>query len=124
MLDPSLPEKTPEQRAKLLETTPLFADIHAEAAAAGQTSAPSADAKVDLHFTCFVMAPSPPSREEGIDAPESAHRLIELDGRRNGPVDRGHCHSLLEDSARFIKDNYVGLSESLEFSMLALAPPA
>jgi len=117
-------EKTPEERSKLLETTPLFADIHAEAAASGQTAAPSADERVDLHFTCFVQAPSPPLREEGIDAKGDEHRLIELDGRRGGPVDRGVCKNLLEDAARFIKEKYVPLSTSLQFSMLALAPPA
>ena len=117
-------EKTPQERAKLLETTPLFASIHAEAAAGGQTSAPAANAKVDLHFTCFVQAPSPPSREEGIEAPDDAFRLIELDGRRNGPVDRGECNDLLEDAAKFIKKYYVDSAQSVEFSMLALAPPA
>ncbi|KAI0343185.1 peptidase C12 ubiquitin carboxyl-terminal hydrolase 1 [Trametopsis cervina] len=117
-------DKTPEERAKLLETTPLFADIHAEAAAGGQTAAPSANDRVDLHFTCFVQAPSPPAREDGIEADEEHHRLIELDGRRGGPVDRGVCKNLLEDAARFIKETYIPLSTSLEFSMLALAPPA
>ncbi|KAI0791638.1 hypothetical protein BC629DRAFT_1511155 [Irpex lacteus] len=117
-------EKSPEERSKLLETTPLFADIHAQAAAAGQTAAPSANDRVDLHFTCFVQAPSPPSREEGIEVEEGQRRLIELDGRRGGPIDRGVCTNLLQDAANFIKETYVPLAQSLEFSMLALAPPA
>ncbi|KAI0704355.1 hypothetical protein BC835DRAFT_1403969 [Cytidiella melzeri] len=117
-------EKSPEERSKLLETTPLFADIHATAAAAGQTAAPSADERVDLHFTCFVQAPSPPSRDEGVEVEGDQRRLVELDGRRVGPIDRGVCGDLLQDAARFIKDTYVPLSTSLEFSMLALAPPA
>lgn len=119
-----LTDKTPQERAKLLETTPLFADIHAAAAAGGQTAAPAADAKVDLHFTCFVQAPSPPSRQEGIEATDDMRRLVELDGRRNGPIDRGECKDLLEDAAKFIKKYYVDSAESVEFSMLALAPPA
>ena len=78
---------------------------------------------MNLHFTCFVEAPSPP-REEGIEVGEDQHRLIELDGRRGGPIDRGSCTDLLQDAAKFIKETYVPLAQSLEFSMLALAPPA
>lgn len=89
-------DKTPEERAKVLETTPLFANIHAQAASVGQTAAPSADTHTDLHFTCFVQAPSPP-RGEG-EMPDEPPRLVELDGRRVGPVDRGECKNLLEVS--------------------------
>jgi ubiquitin carboxyl-terminal hydrolase L3 len=74
--------KTPEERAKLLETTPLFADIHAQAAQAGQTAVPT-NLDTDLHFTCFVQAPDETARKTGVPG---KHRLIELDGRRAGPV--------------------------------------
>lgn len=117
-------DKTPEERAKLLETTPLFANIHAEAAEAGQTAPPSADEHVDLHFTCFVQAPEPPSREEGIEVTEEGHRLIELDGRRVGPIDRGASKDLLRDAMNFIKTNYMQQTKSVQFSVIALAPPA
>lgn len=117
-------EKTPEERSKLLETTPLFADIHAEAAAGGQTAAPSADERVDLHFTCFVQAPDGKAREEEIVADDSSQRLIELDGRRVGPIDRGVCTDFLADAVQFVKEKYMAGSESMQFSMLALAPPA
>ncbi|GJE91079.1 ubiquitin carboxyl-terminal hydrolase [Phanerochaete sordida] len=116
--------KTPEERAKLLETTPLFANIHAEAAAGGQTAAPDISEDVDLHFTCFVRAPDPAGHAEGVAAPEGAHRLLELDGRRAGPIDRGVSEDLLRDAAAYIKENYVKDSTSVNFSMLALAPPA
>lgn len=86
-------DKTPEERAKLLETTPLFANIHADAAVAGQTSVPS-DLDTDLHFTCFVQAPEAGTREG--QPPSNTMRLIELDGRRAGPVDRGECSDLLQ----------------------------
>ncbi|KAI0953998.1 hypothetical protein AcW1_006703 [Taiwanofungus camphoratus] len=115
-------DKTPEERAKVLETTPLFANIHAQAASVGQTAAPSADTHTDLHFTCFVQAPSPP-RGEG-EMPDEPPRLVELDGRRVGPVDRGECKNLLEDVAKFVKENYVSQTASMHFSMMALAPPA
>jgi ubiquitin carboxyl-terminal hydrolase L3 len=94
--------KTPEERAKLLATTTLFADIHAESAGTGQ-SAPTVD--TDLHFTCFVEAPDADFRKaakgEGLsedakgDKVSSGMRLIELDGRRAGPVDHGECKDLL-----------------------------
>lgn len=87
-------DKTPEERAKILETTPLFANIHADAASGGQTAVP-ADLATDLHFTCFVRAPNPPSREEGTPASPDGMRLIELDGRRVGPIDRGPCTDFL-----------------------------
>ncbi|KAG5337580.1 hypothetical protein C0989_009305 [Termitomyces sp. Mn162] len=86
-------DRTPEARAKLLETTPLFANIHAQAASSGQTQVPT-DLDTDLHFTCFVPAPV-------VRGPESpgGYRIVELDGRRAGPVDRGECkNSFLEVS--------------------------
>ncbi|TFY68213.1 hypothetical protein EVJ58_g1144 [Rhodofomes roseus] len=84
-------EMTPEERAKALETTPLFANIHAEAASSGQTTATEADMHTDLHFTCFVQAPDPPRTDVGSSEPR---RLLELDGRRVGPIDRGGVDKL------------------------------
>ena len=78
-------EITPDERAKLLETTSLFADIHAAAATAGQTEVPH-NLDTDLHFTCFVES----AHKDG-----TGSRVIELDGRRKGPVDRGQCTNLL-----------------------------
>ena len=121
---PAPTDKTPQERAKLLETTPLFANIHSEAASAGQTAVPDISEDVDLHFTCFVQAPSPPAREDQIEAEDGARRLVELDGRRGGPVDRGVCTDLLADAAAYIRDHFVKDATSVNFSMLALAPPA
>lgn len=81
-------DKTPLERAKLLEKTPLFADIHAEMASTGQSAVPS-NLDTDLHFTCFVEAPSADSRKAGLTT--SSKRVIELDGSREGPVDHGPC---------------------------------
>ncbi|RDB20915.1 Ubiquitin carboxyl-terminal hydrolase isozyme L3 [Hypsizygus marmoreus] len=108
--------KTPEERAKHLETTPLFANIHAEAASGGQTVVPT-DLDTNLHFTCFVRAPS----IRGPDAPGS-YRIIELDGRREGPVDRGEYTDFLTDVAKIVKDTYLANSSSVQFSMVALGP--
>jgi ubiquitin carboxyl-terminal hydrolase L3 len=77
------PDKKPQERAKFLETTPLFANIHAEAASTGQSAVPT-DLDTDLHFSCFVEA-----NVDGVS------HLVELDGRRAGPVDRGVCTDLL-----------------------------
>jgi len=126
-------EKTPEERAHLLETTPLFANIHAETADSGQTSASAADMNTDLHFTVFVTAPEAEFRE--IAATDPGHsatmpdaglekttgkRVIELDGGRVGPIDRGECKDLLRDVASYVKKEYIAASSSVKFSMLAL----
>lgn len=81
-------DKTPLERAKILETTSLFADLHHEAASGGQTNAAGADMNTNLHFTCFVQAPSVDSDGE--------MRLIELNGDRAGPLDRGPSTDLLK----------------------------
>ncbi|KAI0675475.1 cysteine proteinase [Trametes maxima] len=111
-------EKTPEERAKILETTPLFADIHANAASGGQTAVPT-NLDTDLHFTTFVRAPSPPSQDEGAPAPGGL-RLVELDGRRAGPIDRGPSVDILQDVAKFVRNVYVAHTASVHFSMIAL----
>lgn len=77
--------RTPLGRAKLLEETELFATIHSSAAHAGQSEVPE-NLDTNLHFCAFVQAPSP------IDG---KLRLLELDGRRAGPVDRGPSCDLL-----------------------------
>lgn len=104
--DTDLPtEKTPEERADILQSRPLFTSIHAESAQEGQT-APNVD--TDLHFICFVAAPDADIRKAANteeptpqNADESAEgdtgmRLVELDGRRAGPIDHGICRNLLE----------------------------
>ncbi|KAI0725335.1 hypothetical protein C8Q72DRAFT_888811 [Fomitopsis betulina] len=113
-------EMTPDERAHALETTPLFANIHAEAASAGQTTVTEQDMHTDLHFTCFVQAPDPP-RTTDIASP-NPRRLLELDGRRVGPIDRGVSTNLLKDVAKYVKDTYMSQTTSVQFSMMALAP--
>jgi ubiquitin carboxyl-terminal hydrolase L3 len=77
------PALTPEERGKVLEETTLFAKAHIEAATTGQSDVPAPDhLDTNLHFTCFVIAPAPVTKEK---------RLIELDGRRAGPIDLGPC---------------------------------
>jgi ubiquitin carboxyl-terminal hydrolase L3 len=82
-----LKDLSPQQRGELLEKSDIFAAIHLDAARQGQTAAPAAEAEVDLHFTCFVPALDPSQKEES--------RLVELDGRRGGPIDCGPCSDFL-----------------------------
>ncbi|KAM5532877.1 hypothetical protein V8D89_013429 [Ganoderma adspersum] len=115
-------DKTPLERAEILETTPLFANIHADAASGGQSAVP-ANLDTDLHFTCFVQAPSVSST--GTDAPveetESEMRLVELDGRRTGPIDRGVSKNFLADVAKIVKEKYIAHTASMQFSLIALS---
>ncbi|KAF8885574.1 cysteine proteinase [Gymnopilus junonius] len=137
--------KTPLERAHVLETTPLFANIHSETASSSlsQTSAPS-NLDTDLHFTCFVQAPDAEVRkaaQEGIEVgvdkqgggselerggekEVKQRRLIELDGRRAGPVDHGESQDFLKDVASLVKAQYLSSSTSVNFSLLALTEGA
>lgn len=102
-------DKTPVERAKLLEETTLFGSIHSAAANSGQTDASTANMNTELHFTTFVRAPAPGRRArvcegEGVSVVEPGNgvgeqdewRLVELDGMRMGPIDRGECKDLLK----------------------------
>jgi len=111
-------EQTPLERARFLETTEIFADIHAAVATGGQTAVPD-KLDTDLHFTCFVQAPDASAREAEIATGE--RRLIELDGRRAGPVDRGKSTDLLKDVVEYVKEKIIPNAPPLELSMIALA---
>jgi len=65
-------------------------------------------AETDLHFTCFIEAPEQDfrkaARQEEVPATAmleqtTGMRLIELDGRRAGPIDHGECGDLLSVSS-------------------------
>ncbi|KAI6001923.1 hypothetical protein EDD15DRAFT_2158060 [Pisolithus albus] len=112
--------KTPVECSTLLATTPLFASIHSSAAMAGQTDASTADMHTTLHFTVFVRAPAASARAHEPDNVE--WRLIELDGRREGPIDRGKCGDLLKDAAKYVDRFYVSHANSMQLSMMALCP--
>ncbi len=106
----------PLQRSKLLEESDIFANIHADAANSGQTTAPSADVEPPFAFTCFIRAPSPASVQTG------GFRLLELNGARDGPVDRGDCENLLKDVAKYVREVHIKNTTDPKFSMLALGP--
>jgi ubiquitin carboxyl-terminal hydrolase L3 len=81
----------------------------------GQTAPPDPYAEVMPHYTCFVQAPS---GEPG------AYRVVELDGDKGGPIDRGVCVNLLEDAARVIQEEYMAKESGnmRDYAVLALAP--
>ncbi|KAH6902513.1 hypothetical protein BKA70DRAFT_1110187 [Coprinopsis sp. MPI-PUGE-AT-0042] len=121
-------DKSPEERADILQARPLFTSIHAESAQEGQT-APNID--TNLHFTCFVAAPDADIRRaesgeavvsKNAEEADTGMRLVELDGRRPGPIDHGVCKNLLEDAAAIVKERFVSDTTSVYFNLMALGP--
>ncbi|KAL1955301.1 hypothetical protein VTO42DRAFT_8833 [Malbranchea cinnamomea] len=108
----------PIERANLLYESKALESAHASAAAMGDTQAPEAEARVDLHFVCFV---------KGKDG-----HLWELDGRRKGPLDRGKLEDdedMLSPKAlqagvlKFLEREKGGGGEGdLRFSCVSLGP--
>ncbi|KAJ1980702.1 ubiquitinyl hydrolase 1 [Dimargaris xerosporica] len=99
---------TPVQRAKLLEKSADIAEAHSSVATEqGQTSAPSADSRLNLHFVCLVG---------------NNGRLYELDGRKSAPVDHGPSADLLTTAARIIRDFMARDPDNIQFNIVALTP--
>ncbi|KAF8229157.1 cysteine proteinase [Tricholoma matsutake] len=143
--------KSPAERGHILETT--FSNIHAESAGSGQSTVPTDPSiEPPGHFTCFVQIPEAGFRDrasrvstDGLGVPHEGSltktdsdtptqtststststgmRLVELNGTRGGPIDRGECEDLLRDTAKYVKEMYVAQSPSMCFSMLALVAP-
>jgi ubiquitin carboxyl-terminal hydrolase L3 len=116
LLADAIPLK-PVERADLLYDSHALESAHASAASTGDTAAPDADDKVDLHFVCFVKT-------------EDNH-LWELDGRRKGPLDRGELpagedvlgENALELGVRaFLRRETAAGGGDLRFSLIVLAP--
>ena len=108
----SFVEKSPLERAQFLESTDLFTNNHAAAAAGGQTAVPD-NLDTDLHFTCFVQALDASAREAEVATSE--RRLIELDGGRAGPVDRGESTDLLKVRIHCLPGLSTSLTEYVGF---------
>ena len=64
----------PSNRTAFLEGLEAIEEAYSEAAQSGSSEAPGAEDEVDYHYVCFI---------------KSSDRLYELDGDRDGPVDRG-----------------------------------
>ena len=107
----------PDARAHVLETTSTLASAHASAASQGDTAAPEASARVDLHYVAFIK-----SKE---------NNLWELDGSRRGPLNRGKLsegEDLLSAKAidlgpmKFLKREEAQVGGEMRFSIVALGP--
>ncbi|KAK7454095.1 ubiquitinyl hydrolase 1 [Stygiomarasmius scandens] len=107
--------KPPSEWSKLLENSPKFAEIHASVANAGQCMPSQSDEHPDQAYTSFVVAPG-----EG----STGRRVVELDGGRAGPVDRGECgDDLLLEVVRLVREDFMDKSGSIKFNMMYLGKP-
>ncbi|KAH3944592.1 ubiquitin carboxyl-terminal hydrolase [Parastagonospora nodorum] len=115
LLNDAIPLK-PIQRADLLYESEALESAHQAAAAGGDTSAPTAEDNVDLHYVCFVKSPD--------------DNLWELDGRRKGPLNRGELapdEDVLSEKAldlgvrSFLKREAAAGGGDLRFSLITLA---
>lgn len=99
---------TPDQRAKALMEDASLDAVHGQFAAQGQTSAPAATDKVDLHFVAFV---------------QSNDKLWLLDGRKDKPFECGPCEqgNVLHTSAKVVMDRFMKADPTEQrFTILAL----
>jgi len=102
-----------EERGAYLEAPPQDApsidEAHLEAAMEGDTE-PELDVDVTPHFVALV-------NHKG--------RLLELDGRKNFPVDHGPTsqEDLLKDAAAVAR-KFMDKIDSINFNLIALAAPA
>ncbi|KAF2121469.1 hypothetical protein BDV96DRAFT_213941 [Lophiotrema nucula] len=116
LLSDAIPLK-PVDRANLLYESQALETAHQSAATGGDTAAPPADEKVDLHYVCFVKSGS--------------NHLWEMDGRRKGPLDRGELaadEDVLSEKAlqlgvrKFLKREEESGGGELRFSLIVLSP--
>jgi len=100
-------EKSADTIAEMLEADDSICQCHDDAAKEGQTSAPGREDSVDYHYVCFVNV-------EG--------QLLELDGRKKGPVVKGPCDkdTFLGKAAAACKEYMTRDPENINFTVLAL----
>lgn len=107
----------PIERADLLYNSQALERAHQSAAVEGQSAAPNAEDNIDLHYVCFVK--------------DEKNNLWEMDGRRKGPLNRGHLgpdDDVLSEKAlalgvrKFLKREEEAGGGELRFSLITLAP--
>lgn len=97
-----------KERANYLESSEELEHAHALVAGDGVTEAPSADSQVDEHYVCLTR--------------DKHGHLVELDGRRKGPIIHGMLKSddvLGPQSIELIR-SFMAREESPNFSIIAL----
>uniref|UniRef100_A0A8C6S9U1 Ubiquitin carboxyl-terminal hydrolase n=1 Tax=Neogobius melanostomus TaxID=47308 RepID=A0A8C6S9U1_9GOBI len=98
----------PEERAAFLEKDETIRVTHESSAQEGQTEAPSADERVNLHFISFVNV---------------GGQLYELDGRKPFPIVHGKTseETLLEDAVDVCKIFMARDPDEVCFTIIALS---
>lgn len=98
----------PEERATFLEKDESIRVTHESSAQEGQTEAPSADERVNLHFISFVNV---------------GGQLYELDGRKPFPIVHGKTseESFLEDAVDVCKTFMARDPDEVCFTIIALS---
>eukprot|EP00039_Didymoeca_costata_P018833 m.335169 g.335169 ORF g.335169 m.335169 type:complete len:228 (+) comp17528_c0_seq1:127-810(+) len=102
---------TPEERGAHLEKDEGITTAHGESAQQGQTSAPSENERVDLHFICFA---------------EVNGSLYEFDGCKIAPINHGSTtkEDFLAKATGVCKQFMERDPTSMEFTMVALCKSA
>lgn len=107
----------PIKRAELLYESKSLEAAHATAAAGGDSTAPDANAAIDLHFVAFIK--------------DKENNLWELDGRRKGPLNRGKLdpeNDVLSEQGQevgvkaFLRREEGAGGGELRFSVIMLGP--
>ncbi|VDM26005.1 unnamed protein product [Hydatigera taeniaeformis] len=98
---------TPKERAEILENEEELSEVHENCAHQGQTDAPDPDSQINLHFVAFV---------------NSDGHLIELDGRREGPILHGNTSpdTFLADACKVVEQFMHRDPDNVNFSLMAL----
>nr|CAH8846747.1 unnamed protein product [Trichobilharzia regenti] len=102
-------DMTPAERGAVMESKKDLSILHEKSALEGQTNAPGAESKTNLHFVCFV---------------EHGGSLYELDGRKNAPIRHGSITSagFLSDTCNVVKKFIANSPDTVDFSLMALCP--
>eukprot|EP00163_Fabomonas_tropica_P006751 TRINITY_DN1633_c0_g1_i2.p1 TRINITY_DN1633_c0_g1~~TRINITY_DN1633_c0_g1_i2.p1 ORF type:complete len:237 (+),score=21.07 TRINITY_DN1633_c0_g1_i2:63-773(+) len=98
---------TPQERGRAIEDDVTLEEGHVESSQEGQSAVPDDTTSVDLHFICLTRI---------------GDTLYELDGRKERPIPHGAttADTVLEDSARVVREFMARDPENLNFNMLVL----
>lgn len=100
---------SPAERAEYLENSEMLENAHAAVAGQGETEAPEATDEIEFHYVCLAA-------KDG--------ELVELDGRRKGPVFRGKLdgEDVLCPAGLKVIQEFMQRESGNSFSMIALVP--
>lgn len=108
--DRDLPDLSKKDRIRYIEGSEKLASQHASVASGGTTEAPPANADIDFHYVCLTKA-------------RNSSELVELDGRRKGPIVRGSVGSdgdVLNAQAIEVIKEFMHREKDGNFSIIAL----